>query len=39
MNEFLWVTTAGFAAGLLFDVYFTRRDRELWQAIEEAVGK
>lgn len=39
MNEFLWVTAAGFAAGLLFDVYFTRRDRELWATIEELVGR
>ncbi|NHN59397.1 MULTISPECIES: hypothetical protein [Halorussus] len=39
MNEFVWVTLAGFAAGVLFDVYFTRRDRELWRAIEDLVGR
>lgn len=39
MTEFVWVTAAGFAAGVLFDLYFTRRDRELWTAIEEAVGR
>ena len=39
MYEFVWVTTAGFAAGLLFDLYFTRRDRQLWAAIEGVVGR
>ncbi|WP_128476070.1 hypothetical protein [Halorussus pelagicus] len=33
MTEFVWVTVAGFAAGLLFDAYFRRRDRQLWRAI------
>ncbi|NHN48115.1 hypothetical protein G9464_10955 [Halostella sp. JP-L12] len=37
MTEWLWVTAAGFAAGLLFDVYFTRRDRELWAAVGEVI--
>ncbi|QSW97848.1 hypothetical protein [Haloterrigena alkaliphila] len=33
MVEFLWVTAAGVAAGVLFDVYFRRRDRQLRRAI------
>ncbi|WP_137285234.1 hypothetical protein [Halorussus salinisoli] len=33
MTEFVWVTLAGFAAGVLFDAYFRRRDRQLWRAI------
>ena len=37
MTEWLWVTAAGFAAGLLFDLYFTRRDRELWAAVGEVI--
>ena len=37
MTEWLWVTAAGFAAGVLFDVYFTRRDRELWAALGEVI--
>ncbi|WP_232703229.1 hypothetical protein [Halobacterium wangiae] len=32
MVEFVWVTLAGFAAGLLFDAYFRRRDRWLRRA-------
>lgn len=39
MAEWLWVTAAGFAAGLLFDSYFRRRDRQLWRAIRGAVGR
>ena len=39
MSEFVWVTAAGFAGGVLFDVYFTRRDRELWATIEELVSR
>lgn len=34
MTEFLWVTLAGLTAGLLFDVYFRRRDRRLWRVIQ-----
>lgn len=37
MTEWLWVTAAGFAAGLLFDIYFTRRGRALWAAIGEVI--
>lgn len=37
MIEFLRVTLAGFAAGLLFDVYFRRRDHQLWRAIQRVV--
>lgn len=39
MTEFLWVTVAGFAAGLLFESYFKRRDRQLWRAINRVVGR
>jgi len=35
MVEFLWMTLAGFAAGLLFDAYFRRR--ELW--VHRAFGR
>ena len=37
MIEFLRVALAGFAAGLLFDVYFRRRDHELWRALRRVV--
>lgn len=37
MIEFLRVTLAGFAAGLLFDAYFRRRDHQLWRAIRWVV--
>lgn len=33
MIEWLWVTLAGLVAGVLFDVYFRRRDRQLRRAI------
>lgn len=33
MIEFLYVTLAGLAAGVLFDAYFRRRDRQLRRAI------
>jgi len=39
MGEFLWVTLAGFAAGLLFDAYFRRRDRQLRRAIGRVVRR
>lgn len=39
MAEFLWVTIAGFAAGILFDAYFRRRDRQLRRAIARVVGR
>ncbi|MFC6826856.1 hypothetical protein [Halopelagius fulvigenes] len=39
MVEFLWVTLAGLTAGVLFDVYFSRRDRQLWQAIQQVVRR
>lgn len=38
MTEFLWVTLAGLAAGVLFDVYFRRRDSQLRRAIRRVVG-
>ena len=37
MVEFLWVTLAGLAAGVLFDAYFRRRDRQLRRAIGRMV--
>ncbi|SEH40732.1 hypothetical protein SAMN05192561_101682 [Halopenitus malekzadehii] len=38
MIEFLWVTIAGVAAGLLFDLYFRRRDRALTRRLERELG-
>lgn len=37
MREFLRVTLAGAAAGVLFDTYFRWRDRRLWQAIRQVM--
>ncbi|CQH61868.1 uncharacterized protein HHUB_3568 [Halobacterium hubeiense] len=37
MMEFVWVTLAGFAAGVLFDAYFRRRDRWLRRALSRVV--
>lgn len=39
MIEWLYVTLAGVAAGVLFDSYFKRRDRRLWRAIRRTVGR
>lgn len=39
MLEWLYVTLAGIAAGLLFDGYFKRRDRQLWRAIRQRVRR
>ncbi|WP_324664373.1 hypothetical protein [Haloarcula sediminis] len=39
MMEWLYVTLAGIAAGLLFDGYFKRRDRQLWRAIRQRVKR
>lgn len=39
MREWLYVTLAGFVAGLLFDGYFRRSDRLLWGAIRSSVGR
>ncbi|WP_096391023.1 hypothetical protein [Halopenitus persicus] len=38
MIEFLWVTIAGIVAGLLFDLYFRRRDRALTRRLERELG-
>lgn len=38
MVEFLWVTLAGIAAGVLFDAYFMRRDMLLWRAVKRVTG-
>ncbi len=37
MREWLYVALAGLAAGVLFDSYFSRRDRRLWRAIRGLV--
>lgn len=39
MYEFLWVTLAGLVAGMLFDVYFRRRESLARRAIARAVGR
>lgn len=39
MVEFLWVTLAGLAAGLLFDAYFKRRGRRLGRRIRRLVRR
>ncbi|SEW17457.1 hypothetical protein [Halobacterium jilantaiense] len=39
MVEFLWMTLAGFAAGLVFDAYFRRRDRWLRRAFNRVVRR
>ncbi|QHS17409.1 hypothetical protein [Halopenitus persicus] len=38
MVEFQWVTIAGIVAGLLFDLYFRRRDRALTRRLERELG-
>ncbi|WP_233745288.1 hypothetical protein [Halobacterium bonnevillei] len=37
MVEFVWVTLAGFVAGILFDAYFRRRDRWLRAALGRVI--
>jgi hypothetical protein len=37
MREWPYVTLAGIAAGVLFDGYFRRRDRQLWRTIRRVV--
>jgi len=39
MIEWVWVTLAGFSAGILFDGYFRRRDRRLRRAIRRVVRR
>ncbi|QCS42464.1 hypothetical protein [Natrinema versiforme] len=39
MAEWLSVTVAGLAAGVLFDAYFRRRDRQLRRALRRAVRR
>jgi len=39
MTEWLWVTLAGVVAGVLFDAYFRRRDRQLRRAIRQVVRR
>lgn len=39
MIEFAWVTLSGFAAGILFDAYFRRRDRRLRRRLWQVVGR
>lgn len=37
MDQFVWATLAGLAAGVLFDAYFRRRDRQLRSAIARVI--
>jgi hypothetical protein len=39
MIEFLWITVAGFVAGVLFDAYFKRRDRRLRRSLRRVIGR
>ena len=39
MIEWLSVTLAGLVAGVAFDSYFSRRDRQLWRAIRGVIGR
>ncbi len=39
MWEFGWVTLAGFAAGLLFDAYFRRRESVLRRVLARVIGR
>lgn len=39
MTEFLWMTLAGFAAGVVFDAYFRRRDQWLRRAFDRVVRR
>ena len=39
MIEWLYVTFAGVVAGVLFDGYFARRDRQLWRAIRRVISR
>lgn len=39
MTEFLWVIVAGFAAGVLFDAYFRRRDLALRRALGRVIRR
>lgn len=37
MIEWLFVALAGLVAGILFDIYFTRRDRVLWRKLRRVI--
>jgi len=39
MMEWLYVTLAGLVAGVLFEGYFRRRDRQLWRVIRRMVRR
>lgn len=39
MVEFLWVTAAGLAAGILFDAYFRRRESHLRRALRVVIRR
>ncbi|MFD1598077.1 hypothetical protein [Halobellus rarus] len=39
MIEWLYVTLAGLSAGLLFDGYFRRRDRQLWRVLRWVIRR
>ena len=37
MIEWLFVAMAGIVAGVMFDIYFTRRDRILWRKLRQVI--
>ncbi|AKH97822.1 hypothetical protein [Halanaeroarchaeum sulfurireducens] len=39
MIEWVYVTVAGIVAGVVFDTYFTRRDRILWRILRKMVDR
>ncbi|UWG48003.1 putative membrane protein [Halanaeroarchaeum sp. HSR-CO] len=39
MMEWIYVTLAGLVAGILFETYFSRRDRTLWQRLRRVVRR
>ncbi|MGM0398048.1 MAG: hypothetical protein ACQEQY_03560 [Halobacteriota archaeon] len=39
MMEWIYVTLAGLVAGILFETYFSRRDRILWQRLRRVLGR
>lgn len=39
MIEWIYVTLAGLAAGIIFDVYFKDRDSRLWRAVKHIVRR
>ncbi len=39
MVEFIWVTVAGFVAGILFDAYFKRRGKRLGRRLRKVISR